>query len=50
MLPVLLVVLLTVTVGHVLLEPLVRLLTPLLELGWFGWALAVLIGWVFAAG
>jgi len=50
MLPVLLVVLLTVALGHGLLEPLVHLLTPVLELGWLGWLLAVLIAWVFTAG
>lgn len=45
---VILLVFLTLTVSHWLLEPLLRLLTPVLELAWMGWILLIASLWLFA--
>jgi len=34
--------------SHWLVEPLIRLLTPLLTLGWLGWAALLLLAWLLA--
>lgn len=48
MLPALLVVLLSVVFSHWLVEPLVRLATPLFDLDWLVWVLLAVVGWLFA--
>jgi hypothetical protein len=48
MLPTVLVVFLSVALSHWLLEPLVRLATPLFALDWLGWLLVGVILWLFA--
>ncbi|WP_216905012.1 hypothetical protein [Synechococcus sp. CCY 9618] len=48
MLPVLLVVLLSVAMSHWLVEPLLRLTTPLFELDWLGWIVLAVILWLFS--
>jgi hypothetical protein len=48
MLPVVLVVLLAVGLGHWLLDPLLRLATPLFQLDWLGWVFLAVIVWLFA--
>ena len=48
MLSLILISLLTVAVSHWLFEPLLAVLTPLLALGWLGWALLVAALWAFA--
>jgi hypothetical protein len=45
---VVLVVLVSVVLSHWLVEPLVRLGTPLFSLDWLGWALLAGILWLFA--
>ena len=48
MLPVVLAVLLSLALGHWLVEPLVRLATPLFDLDWLGWVLLAVVVWLFA--
>ncbi len=48
MLSLLAVVLLTLALSHWLVEPLVRLLTPLLTLAWLGWGGLLLLLWLLA--
>jgi hypothetical protein len=48
MLPALLVVLLSVALSHWLVEPLVRLATPLFNLDWLVWGLLAVVVWLFA--
>jgi hypothetical protein len=48
MLSVILLALLTLALSHWLFEPLLTLLTPLLDLAWLGWAGLALVLWAFA--
>ena len=50
MLMLLLLVLLTVALSHVLVEPLAVVLRSLLDLSWLGWALLLLLAWLLAGG
>jgi hypothetical protein len=50
MLALLLMALLTVGLAELLARPLVLLLTPVLDLSWLGWALLLLVLWLFAGG
>jgi hypothetical protein len=50
MLAAVLLVLLTLALSHWLLEPLMALATPLLNLSWLGWALLAVLLWLFAGG
>jgi hypothetical protein len=38
------------TLYHWLLEPFVRIVTPLLSLSWLGWGLLAMALWLFAGG
>ncbi len=48
MVAVVLLVLLSVALSHWLVEPLVRLTTPLFDLDWLGWLALAVIAWLFA--
>jgi hypothetical protein len=48
MLALVLVVVVTLGISHGLVEPLVRLLTPVLGLGWLGWGALLLGAWLVA--
>jgi hypothetical protein len=50
MLALLLMALVTVGLAELLARPLVLLLTPVLDLSWLGWALLLLLLWLFAGG
>ena len=50
MLPALLIVLLSVVLSHWLVEPLVRLATPLFDLDWLVWVILTVVVWLFAGG
>jgi hypothetical protein len=50
MLAAVLLVLLTLSLSHWLVEPFVALATPLLNLSWLGWALLAVLLWLFAGG
>jgi len=45
-----LLVLITLALSHWLLEPLLGLATPLLNLSWIGWAGVAAVLWLFAGG
>lgn len=42
------IVLISLALSHWLVEPLIRLLTPLLTLGWLGWGGLLLLLWLLA--
>lgn len=48
MLPVALVVLMILSLSHWGVEPLLALLTPVLNLSWLGWAGLAILLWLFA--
>jgi hypothetical protein len=48
MLAIVLVILFVIASSHWLLEPLVRLATPLFDLSWLGWLLLAGLIWIFA--
>lgn len=48
MLSLLVIVLTTLALSHWLLEPLIRVLTPLFTLAWLGWAGLLLLLWLLA--
>ena len=50
MLAAILVVMLTLALSRWVVEPVESLTAPLLNLSWAGWALAVVLVWVFAGG
>lgn len=50
MLSIALVVALTLALSRWLVEPVVTLTTPLLNLSWIGWALVAVLVWFFAGG
>jgi hypothetical protein len=47
---VVLLALITLALSHWLVEPLLGLGTPLLDLSWIGWAVLVTLLWLFAGG
>lgn len=50
MVPLLLIVALPLVLSHWLLQPLTGIATPMLDLAWLGWSLALLSLWLLAGG